>query len=79
MVVLKMKRVESCVKRGDLGTSIVHGGEAVRPGVTTKEIDTVIHEYITSQGRFPHFWYAFSRHACISVNNEVIHGIPGHR
>jgi methionyl aminopeptidase len=57
------------------------GGEAVKPGVTTGEIDRIIHKYIKSQNAIPSFlgYGGFPKSACISVNNEVIHGIPGNR
>lgn len=53
-------------------------GEAVRPGVSTAEIDRIAYEYIKSQGAEPNFLhlYGFPATACISVNDEVIHGIP---
>ncbi len=57
------------------------GGEAVVPGVTTAEIDRVIHDFIMQQGATPSFLnlYGFPASACISVNDELIHGIPGKR
>ena len=53
-------------------------GEAVRPGVSTAEIDRAAENYIRSQGAEPNFkgLYGFPAAACISVNDEVIHGIP---
>ena len=53
-------------------------GEMVRPGVTTKQIDTAVHDFIVSQGAKPSFlgYHGFPASACISVNNTVIHGIP---
>ena len=57
------------------------GGEAVAPGVTTGEIDRIIRKYIESMGAKPNFlgYSGFPASACISVNNEVIHGIPDNR
>ena len=54
-------------------------GEMVRPGVSTKEIDKAVHDYIVSQGAKPSFlnYNGFPASACISVNSCVIHGIPG--
>lgn len=57
------------------------GGEMVRPGVTTGEIDKAIRRFIESQGAVPSFlnYDGFPASACISVNEEVIHGLPGKR
>ncbi len=57
------------------------GGEAVQPGVTTKEIDRIIHRFITAAGAKPSFlgYGGFPASACISINGEVIHGIPSDR
>ena len=56
-------------------------GEMVRPGVTTKEIDKAVYDFILSQGAVPSFLHygGFPASACISVNNVVIHGIPGNQ
>ena len=54
-------------------------GEMVRPGVSTKAIDHAVHDYIVGQGAKPSFlnYNGFPASACISVNETVIHGIPG--
>ena len=54
-------------------------GEMVRPGVTTKQIDKAVYDYIVSQGARPSFlnYHGFPASTCISVNDCVIHGIPG--
>ena len=56
-------------------------GEMVRPGVTTGEIDKAVHDFIVSQGAKPSFlhYQGYPASACISVNEVVIHGIPGNR
>ena len=53
-------------------------GEAVKPGISTLEIDTIVRRYIEKQGASPSFlgYGGFPANACISVNNVVIHGIP---
>ncbi|MEE0856256.1 MAG: type I methionyl aminopeptidase [Ruminococcus sp.] len=53
-------------------------GEAVRPGITTLEIDIIVRQYIEKQGATPSFlgYGGFPASVCISVNNVVIHGIP---
>ena len=56
-------------------------GEMVRPGITTKEIDKAVYDYIVSQGAKPSFlnYNGYPGSACVSVNETVIHGIPGGR
>lgn len=56
-------------------------GEMVRPGVTTQEIDNAVEHFIRKQGAKPSFLHynGFPASACISVNDEIIHGIPGRR
>ena len=53
-------------------------GEAVKPGISTLEIDTIVRQYIEKQGATPSFlgYGGFPASASISVNNVVIHGIP---
>ena len=53
-------------------------GEAVKPGVTTWEIDHISYETIKKHGAEPNFLhlYGFPATACISINDEIIHGIP---
>ena len=54
------------------------GGGAFEAGITTAEIDKIIFDFIKGQGARPNFkgLYGFPGTACISVNDEVIHGIP---
>ncbi len=56
-------------------------GEAVRPGISTWEINKIAYDYIISQGGKPNFlnYSGYPATACISVNDEVIHGIPNKR
>jgi len=56
-------------------------GEMVRPGITTGEIDKAVHDFIVSKGAKPSFlhYQGYPASACISVNEVVIHGIPGKR
>ena len=53
----------------------------IRPGVTTLEIDTAVRRFIKSKGAKPSFlgYGGFPGSACISINEQVIHGIPGPR
>lgn len=56
-------------------------GAMVAPGVTTREIDRAVARYIRSRGASPSFLHynGYPASVCISVNDEVIHGIPGKR
>src|SRR6201993_4625384 len=51
----------------------------IRPGVTTKELDTAAEKFIRSQGAEPAFkgYRGFPRSICASPNSMVVHGIPG--
>lgn len=53
-------------------------GEAIEPGVTTAELDRIAEKFIRSCGATPNFkgYNGYPATACISINNEVIHGIP---
>ena len=72
---LKLMR-EACIISA---RALQEGGKAVEPGVTTAEIDRIIRKYIESAGAIPSFlgYGGFPASACISVNDTVIHGIPG--
>lgn len=53
--------------------------EAVRPGITTRELDQIAEEHIIKKGAIPAFkgYGGFPASICASVNHEVVHGIPG--
>ena len=55
--------------------------DVIRPGISTKEVDTKIRHYIEKCGAIPSFlgYGGFTGSACVSINNEVIHGIPSDR
>ncbi|GBF12059.1 type I methionyl aminopeptidase [Tepidibacillus infernus] len=55
--------------------------EAIRPGITTKELDHIAEEFIRSKGAIPSFlgYGGFPASICTSVNDELVHGIPSDR
>ncbi len=55
--------------------------DMVKPGVTTAQIDKAVFKFITEQGATPSFLHynGYPASVCVSVNDEIIHGIPGHR
>ena len=80
MVVLKTSRElkvmrEACRISAE---ALKLAGSAVEPGVTTAELDKLAEKFILSQGAKPNFknYNGYPATACISINNEVIHGIP---
>lgn len=83
MVILKTKdELRLMQKAGAITAAALHaGGAAVKPGVSTRQVDRIIHDYIVGCGAKPSFlgYGGFPASACISVNDEVIHGIPGER
>ena len=83
MISLKSPREIECMRRAGRLTSQARAlaGSLVRPGVTTHEIDTAVRKFIESHGAKPSFlgYGGFKGSACISINEEVIHGIPGPR
>lgn len=83
MIVLKNKpELEKMKAAGRISAeALMVGGEAVKPGVTTAGINKAIHKFIESHGAIPSFlgYGGFPASACISVNDEVIHGIPSER
>ncbi|MBQ9945179.1 MAG: type I methionyl aminopeptidase [Clostridia bacterium] len=80
MIVLKTRReIELMREAGRISAGALKlAGEAVQPGMTTAEIDKIAYDYIKSQGAIPSFlnYNGFPATACISINQEVIHGIP---
>ena len=83
MIPIKNEREISVMRRACKITAAARAlaGDMVRPGVTTKEIDKAVHDFIVSQGATPSFlnYSGYPASACISVNNTVIHGIPDSR
>lgn len=55
--------------------------DMVKPGVTTHQIDEAVYRFIKSQGATPSFLHynGYPASVCVSVNDEIIHGIPGNR
>lgn len=60
------------------GNALHFGGQSIKVGMTTYELDKIIHDYIVKHGATPSFlgYGGFPASACISINNKVIHGIP---
>ncbi len=80
MIVLKTSNELSLMKEACVlsAQALQIAGEAVRPGVSTWEIDKIAHDFIVKHGGTPSFlgYSGYPATACISVNHQVIHGIP---
>lgn len=81
MIVLKSDRELKIMKQA--GKIAAHTLEilkkAIRPGITTQELDKIAEEYILSKGARPAFkgYRGFPATICTSINEQVVHGIPG--
>ncbi len=64
-----------------VGETLAAVAEMIRPGITTDEMDAVAEEFIRSHDATPSFkhYKGYPKSLCISVNEEVVHGIPGKR
>lgn len=53
-------------------------GKSIRPGMTTKELDKIAHDFIRDNGAYPSFlgYGGYPASTCISINDMVVHGIP---
>ena len=83
MITLKSSHEIELMRRAGKITAAARAlaGEMVRPGVTTQEIDRAVEHFIRKQGAVPSFLHynGYPASVCISVNDEIIHGIPGKR
>ena len=83
MITLKSSHEIDSMRRSGKITAAARAlaGEMVKPGVTTQEINDAVEQFIRKQGAVPSFLHynGYPASACISVNDEIIHGIPGKR
>jgi len=83
MISIKSDReIELMRKAGEIvGNTHKYLKQYIRPGVTTKELDNLANDFILKSGATPSFknLYGFPGTICISINDEVVHGIPGSR
>ena len=83
MITLKSSHEIDLMRRSGKITAAARAlaGEMVKPGVTTQEINDAVERFIRKQGAVPSFLHYTGSPAsvCISVNDEIIHGIPGKR
>ena len=83
MISLKTARDVDAMRKAGKITAAARAlaGEMVKPGVSTKAIDKAVYDFIISQGAKPSFLHynGYPASVCVSINEQVIHGIPGSR
>ena len=83
MVIIKNSEQLMLMRKAGIITAeaLLVAKEAIKPGVSTKDVDTKIRSFIEKCGAVPSFlgYNGFPGSACISINKEVIHGIPSSR
>ncbi|MGC5327768.1 type I methionyl aminopeptidase [Brevibacillus sp. SYSU BS000544] len=83
MIILKSKTEIDIMREAGRIVALTHQelAKAIKPGVTTKQLDELAETFIRSKGAVPSFlgYGGFSGSICASVNEELVHGIPGKR
>ena len=80
MIIVKtQEQIERMRESGRLtAETLEHVGKKIRAGMTTKDVDRMVYEYITSHGGTPSFlgYNGYPASACVSIDQTVVHGIP---
>jgi methionyl aminopeptidase len=83
MIILKSKAELEVMREAGRIVALTHQelAKAIKPGVTTKQLDELAETFIRSMGAIPSFkgYGGFPGSICTSVNEELVHGIPGKR
>ncbi|BAU26083.1 methionine aminopeptidase type I [Aneurinibacillus soli] len=83
MIICKSKAEIDIMREAGRIVALTHNElqAAVRPGITTAELDDIAERFIRKHGAKPSFkgYGGFTGSVCISVNEELVHGIPGQR
>lgn len=83
MIVLKTERELEYMRDAGriVGQTLEEVRKAIVPGITTKELDRIAEQYIKRSGALPAFkgYCGFPANICTSINEQVVHGIPGSR
>lgn len=83
MIILKTRREIEIMKKA--GRLVAQSHELVRnhikPGITTKELNQIVEDFLKSQNAIPTFkgYNGFPYSICASINEEVVHGMPGEK
>lgn len=83
MIICKTPREIDIMREAGRIVALTHNElkKHIRPGITTKQLDVIAEQFIRKQGAIPSFkgYNGFRGSICASVNNELVHGIPGNR
>jgi len=83
MIICKTPREIEIMRQAGRIVALTHEElkKHIRPGITTKELDVIAEQFILKQGAIPSFkgYNGFRGSICASVNDELVHGIPGDR
>lgn len=83
MIILKSDKEISYMRDAGkiVAETLIEVKKAVKPGITTLELDQIAEKYIKGRGAIPAFkgYHGFPGNICASINEEVVHGIPGLR
>jgi methionyl aminopeptidase len=83
MIVSKSKHELDLMREAGRIVAMTHRelAKVIGPGITTKELDQIADDFIRSQGATPSFkgYHGYPASICTSVNDELVHGIPGNR
>lgn len=81
MIILKSPEEIEAMRRAGRVVALAHRriAEAIRPGIRTKDLDALALEVLKAEGAIPSFkgYQGYPANICISVNEQVVHGIPG--
>jgi methionyl aminopeptidase len=83
MVIIKSNRELALMREAGRIVAITHAHlkERIKPGIKTAELDALAYEIVTKHGATPSFlgYRGFPASLCVSINEELVHGIPGLR
>lgn len=83
MIILKTKREIEIMRKAGRLVAQAHElvKQNIKPGITTGELDRIVEDFLRSQNSIPTFkgYNGFPHSICASVNEEVVHGMPGKR
>ena len=82
-ILYKIAEEIELIRRSSLlvGKTLAEVALHLQPGITTAKLDEIAEQFILDHGALPSFkgYHGYKSTLCVSINEEVVHGIPGHR